>query len=114
MRINDSALPSFTVNMKARKIRQRPAPIADDNADDGASEALRTSVAARKQQRDKKGTKKPLLSFDEEEEPQILPMKRPPAKLKPDLKGLKIASDVAKTSTQRSAPGIALQQQAVL
>ncbi|DBB02323.1 TPA: hypothetical protein ACH3X3_011333 [Trebouxia sp. C0006] len=93
--------------MKARKIRQRSIPVADDEeGDDGASEALRKSVAARKQQKEKKGGKKPLLSFDDEEEPQVVPVKRPPSKIRPDLKGLKIAyPDVAKQSTQRSAPG---------
>ena len=92
--------------MKARKIRQRSVAAADDDAaDDDAAEALRKSVAARKQQKDKKASKKPVLSFDDEDE-QVIPVKRPPAKLKPDLKGLKIAADVAKTSTQRSAPGM--------
>ena len=92
--------------MKARKIRQRSVSLADDEAaDEDASEALRKSVNARKLQKDKKGSKKLLLSFDDEEEPQIVPVKRPPSKIKPDLKGLKIAADVAKTSTQRSAPG---------
>ena len=93
--------------MKARKIRQRSTPVADDEeGDDGASEALRKSVAARKQQKEKKGGKKPLLSFDDEEDPQVVPVKRPPSKIRPDLKGLKIAyPDVAKQSTQRSAPG---------
>ena len=92
--------------MKARKIRQRTVSTADEEeADDGASEALRRSVAARKQQKEKKGSKKPTLSFDDEEEAQVVLVKRPPSKMKPDLKGLKIASDVAKTSTQRSAPG---------
>ncbi len=97
----------IAIEMKARKIRQRPVSVADeDAADEDASEALRKSVAARQQQKDKKGSKKPLLSFDDDdEEPQIVPVKRPPSKMKPDLKGLKIASDVAKTSTQRSAPG---------
>lgn len=92
--------------MKARKIRQRSISVADDEGDDGASEALRKSVAARKQQKEKKGSKKPSLSFDDEEEPQVVPIKRPPSKIRPDLKGLKIAyPDVAKQSTQRSAPG---------
>ncbi|DBA84128.1 TPA: hypothetical protein ACH3X1_006604 [Trebouxia sp. C0004] len=93
--------------MKARKIRQRSISVVDDEeGDDGASEALRKSVAARKQQKEKKGSKKPLLSFDDEDEPQIVPVKRPPSKIRPDLKGLKIAyPDVAKQSTQRSAPG---------
>ncbi len=93
--------------MKARKIRQRSILVADDEeGDDGASEALRKSVAARKQQKEKKGSKKPSLSFDDEEEPQVVPVKRPPSKIRPDLKGLKIAyPDVAKQSTQRSAPG---------
>ena len=99
--------PSKLRSMKARKIRQRSIPVADDEeGDDGASEALRKSVAARKQQKEKKGGKKPLLSFDDEEEPQVVPVKRPPSKIRPDLKGLKIAyPDVAKQSTQRSAPG---------
>lgn len=93
--------------MKARKIRQRSISGADDeDGDDGASEALRKSVAARKLQKEKKGSKKPSLSFDDEEEPQVVPIKRPPSKIRPDLKGLKIAyPDVAKQSTQRSAPG---------
>lgn len=94
------------VLMKARKIRQRSAALADDdNQDESAAEAVRRSVAARKQPKDKKGHQKPLLSFDDEEEAHVAPVKRAPAKLKPDLKGLKIASDSAKTSTQRSAPG---------
>lgn len=94
--------------MKARKIRQRSITVADDEegGDGGASEALRKSVAARKQQKEKKGSKKPSLSFDDEDEPQVVPVKRPPSKIRPDLKGLKIAyPDVAKQSTQRSAPG---------
>lgn len=92
--------------MKARKIRQRSAILADDDpADESAAEALRKSVAVRKQQKDKKASKKPSLSFDDEEETQVAPVKRPPAKLKPDLKGLKLASDTAKISTQQSAPG---------
>lgn len=101
--------------MKARKIRQRSATLADDdNQDDSAAEAVRRSVAARKQPKDKKATQKPLLSFDDEEEAHVAPVKRPPAKLKPDLKGLKLASDSAKTSTQRSAPGRELSRFPVL
>lgn len=92
--------------MKARKIRQRSAALADeDNQEDSAAEAVRKSIAARKQQKDKKANQKPLLSFDDEDETHVAPVKRAPAKLKPDLKGLKLASDSAKTSTQRSAPG---------
>ena len=92
--------------MKARKIRQRSAALADDdNQDESAAEAVRKSIAARKQQTDKKANQKPLLSFDDEDETHVAPVKRAPAKLKPDLKGLKLASDAAKTSTQRSAPG---------
>lgn len=92
--------------MKARKIRQRSATLADDdNHDESAAQAVRRSVAARKQPKDKKANQKPLLSFDDEEEAHVAPVKRAPAKLKPDLKGLKLASDSAKTSTQRSAPG---------
>ena len=92
--------------MKARKIRQRTVTLADDDPEDeGAADALRKSVAARKQQKDRKASKKSTLSFDDDEETQIAPVKRPPAKLKPDLKGLKLASAAAKASTQRSAPG---------
>ena len=92
--------------MKARKIRQRSAALADeDNQDESAAEAVRKSVAARKQPKDKKANQKPVLSFDDDEETHVAPVKRAPAKLKPDLKGLKLASDSAKTSTQRSAPG---------
>lgn len=94
------------MSMKARKIRQRSVTLADDDVqDESAAEAVRKSVAARKQQKDKKGSQKPQLSFDDDEEIHFAPVKRPPAKLKPDLKGLKLASDSAKTSTQRSAPG---------
>lgn len=94
------------MSSKARKIRQRSVTLADDDVqDEGAAEAVRKSVAARKQQKDKKGSQKPQLSFDDDEETHIVPVKRAPAKLKPDLKGLKLASDSAKTSTQRSAPG---------
>lgn len=101
-----AGLPRSSIPMKARKIRQRSISIADEEeADDAASEALRKNVAARKQQKEKKGSKKPTLSFDDEEEAQVVLVKRPPSKIKPDLKGLKIASDVAKNSTQRSAPG---------
>ena len=92
--------------MKARKIRQRTAVVAnDEDDDDAAAEALRKSVAARKQQKDKKASKKPLLSFDDEEEGPASVTKQPPAKLKPDLKGLRAVSDAPKASTQRSAPG---------
>lgn len=94
------------VPMKARKIRQRSVALADDdNQNESAAEAVRKSIAARKQQTDKKANQKPLLSFDDEDETHVAPVKRAPAKLKPDLKGLKLASDAAKTSTQRSAPG---------
>lgn len=92
--------------MKARKIRQRTAVASNDDDDDGATaEALRKTVAARKQQKDKKASKKPLLSFDDDEEGPTLSVRKPPVKLKPDLKGLRIASDAAKTITQRAAPG---------
>lgn len=92
--------------MKARKIRQRTAVATNEEEDDdAAAEALRKSVAARKQQKDKKASKKPLLSFDDDEEGPASVAKRPPAKLKPDLKGLRVVSDAAKASTQRSAPG---------
>ena len=92
--------------MKARKIRQRSAVAVNDDEDDEAdAEALRKSVAARKQQKDKKVGKKPMLSFDDDEEGVSVVVKKPSVKLKPDLKGLRIASDAAKASTQRSAPG---------
>ncbi|KAL3139132.1 hypothetical protein ABBQ32_005919 [Trebouxia sp. C0010 RCD-2024] len=94
------------MSMKARKIRQRSVTLADDDVqDESAAEAVRKSVAARKHQKDKKGSQKPQLSFDDDDEIHFAPVKRAPAKLKPDLKGLKLASDSAKTSTQRSAPG---------
>lgn len=103
--ICNAAVTVSAVLMKARKIRQRSAALADDDIQDESGEAVRKSVAARKQQKDKKANQKPLLSFDDEEETHVAPVKRAPAKLKPDLKGLKLASDSVKTSTQRSAPG---------
>ena len=104
--ICNAAQTASAVLMKARKIRQRSAALADDdNQEESAAEAVRKSIAARKQQKDKKANQKPLLSFDDEDETHVAPVKRAPAKLKPDLKGLKLASDSAKTSTQRSAPG---------
>lgn len=95
-----------TAAMKARKIRQRSAVATnDEDDDDAAAEALRKSLAARKQQNLKKANKKPVLSFDDDEEGPAVVAKKAPVKLKPDLKGLRIAADAAKASTQRSAPG---------